>query len=564
METKNTQISCAYVYEDGEYVYKKSFENIPNYMIDQYAKCIYGWKTGYLKDYGYNQKYEYIDGEFVLTEESELCNRQIAIIANNYYEWYNDWNAEVEDTSDMIIQIAIADMNRNNRYEIIISGHNKDGVDAVTAVYEVNAAYNGVERLTMNGENELDSCGDFYATDVFTCYKKDRNYYYEIENYYKDGLSEQGKYYYSYSFVGDIGRELIGGYTLTQDDDNKKVINVRFYSGIDTLLWDETAYAKYFAEYWADYEKQPDVKLKWVSLPDSEDLINILQRSKNGYNENVPEKVNYDLYGDNFEYDTDYLEYYGTDASSEYIIEENSDFIHLDVYDDIAFDIPFDIAYANIDLKEITDWKEISLYERCHFDGKVYEFFDSDKIVEGTDFTYEGLLVITDEEDKDDYQLIELTTFLGVYYNDNIFYFEDVTYDGVKELLINWGGFGAQFCHYMSCYKYDYERGMYIEIPGFHRISDPAFDKKEEFIFGSHRDGAFAHSFYAYQYINDEFVCVYDVYIEYDEGEEILTVNGEEIGRAEEFDDLEQYDNPAFSLFFGNDDDSDSRQYWFY
>ena len=557
---KYIKISCAYVYEDGEFVYKKSFENIPNYMIDQYAKCIYGWETGYLKEYGYNQKYEYIDGEFVLTEESELCNRQIAIIANNYYEWYNDWNAEVEDSSDMIIQIAIADMNRNNRYEIIISGHNKDDVDAVTAVYEVNATYDGVERLSLNGENELDFCGDFYATDVFTCYKKDRNYYYEIENYYKDGLSEQGKYYYSYSFVGDIGREIIGGYTLTQDDDNKKVINVRFYSGIDTLLWDETAYAQYFAEYWADYEKQPDVKLKWVSLSDSEDLINILQRSKNGYNENVPEKVNYDLYGDNFEYDTVCLEYYGTDASSEYIIEENSDFIHLDVYDDIGFDIPFDIAYANIDLKEITDWKKISLYERCHFDGKVYEFFESNYVLKGCDFTREGLLVITDEEDKDNYQIIEIYTGFGCDFTDNIFYFEDVTYDGTKELLINWGGFGAQLCRRMSCYKYDYEKGMYIEIPHFSEISDPAIDEKREYIFGSLRDGAFGYSYYAYQCINDELVCVYSVYIGYDEGEYILTVNGEEVGRTKDYNDLKQLDNPAVAIFFG----SDSRKSWFY
>ena len=31
-------VSCAYVYENGEYVYKKSFENIPNYRIDNSEK----------------------------------------------------------------------------------------------------------------------------------------------------------------------------------------------------------------------------------------------------------------------------------------------------------------------------------------------------------------------------------------------------------------------------------------------------------------------------------------------------------------------------------------------
>ena len=239
-------------------------------------------------------------------------------------------------------------------------------------------------------------------------------------------------------------------------------------------------------------------------------------------------------------------------------MEDNEGFIHLeDVYDsDVTFDIPFDIVYANIDLYEITDWEKIFLYERCHFDGKVYEFFNSDKLPEGHDFSREGLLIITDEVDKDKYQIIELDRSLGADFVDKIFYFEDVTYDGENEILINWGGFGAQLCHYMSCYKYDHKSDMYIEIPSFQYISNPQIDKKEEYIFGSHRGGAAIHYYYAYQYINDEFACLYAVETEYCGGEYILSVNDDEPVRTYEFDNIEQFDNPVLNLFFSEDEDS--------
>ncbi len=54
-----TEVHCAYVYVDGEYVYTKSFEEIPNYQIDNDNKCIVGEYDG--------EEYKYIfqNGEFV-------------------------------------------------------------------------------------------------------------------------------------------------------------------------------------------------------------------------------------------------------------------------------------------------------------------------------------------------------------------------------------------------------------------------------------------------------------------------------------------------------------------
>lgn len=50
---------CVYVYEDGEFVYVKSFENIPNYSINEEEKCIEGVVNGE------KTKYTYSDKEFV-------------------------------------------------------------------------------------------------------------------------------------------------------------------------------------------------------------------------------------------------------------------------------------------------------------------------------------------------------------------------------------------------------------------------------------------------------------------------------------------------------------------
>lgn len=54
-----TCVSCAYVYAEGEFVYKKSFELIPNYSINEEEKCI----EGYYEDKIF--RFEFEDGQFV-------------------------------------------------------------------------------------------------------------------------------------------------------------------------------------------------------------------------------------------------------------------------------------------------------------------------------------------------------------------------------------------------------------------------------------------------------------------------------------------------------------------
>ena len=71
--SSGVEVHCAYIYEDGEFVYNKSFEEIPNYSIDKNDKVIVG-----SYDHGYDEhvdvKYEYKDEKYVLVSEETVSN----------------------------------------------------------------------------------------------------------------------------------------------------------------------------------------------------------------------------------------------------------------------------------------------------------------------------------------------------------------------------------------------------------------------------------------------------------------------------------------------------------
>ncbi len=58
---------CAYIYENGEYIYTNSFERIPNYSINNTDKYIVG--SYFDRNIKHEIKYSYADGEFVPYEE---------------------------------------------------------------------------------------------------------------------------------------------------------------------------------------------------------------------------------------------------------------------------------------------------------------------------------------------------------------------------------------------------------------------------------------------------------------------------------------------------------------
>ncbi|RKM57966.1 hypothetical protein D6853_00020 [Butyrivibrio sp. X503] len=66
-------VYCAYVYEDGEYVYKKTFEEISNYRIDENKKVITGtYRHSYIEHVVVT--YEYKDNEYVLISKEIVSN----------------------------------------------------------------------------------------------------------------------------------------------------------------------------------------------------------------------------------------------------------------------------------------------------------------------------------------------------------------------------------------------------------------------------------------------------------------------------------------------------------
>ena len=48
-----TKVHCAYIFEDNDYIYAKSFENIPNYYINEESKCVNGEYEGEIFSYVY-------------------------------------------------------------------------------------------------------------------------------------------------------------------------------------------------------------------------------------------------------------------------------------------------------------------------------------------------------------------------------------------------------------------------------------------------------------------------------------------------------------------------------
>ena len=70
------EVCCAYVYEDGQYVYKKSFEGILNFSINEEENLIYGsYYDGMLAN-ACIEKYSYENGEFVLDSSEEYSEKK--------------------------------------------------------------------------------------------------------------------------------------------------------------------------------------------------------------------------------------------------------------------------------------------------------------------------------------------------------------------------------------------------------------------------------------------------------------------------------------------------------
>ena len=255
------------------------------------------------------------DCDYVNEEEydsqSVICDnqQQLVLLAEQYDEWFKD----TDYFDNQYTYIAVADLNRNGRLEIIVSnmlGTNMlgTGCSSRTAFFEVNETFDSVERLWMSNDlGGFDFLGDFINAEELSCYKIDDKYYYELEDYNSSGWGTKICNYFWYSFDEEISNGLIAGYSLSPDENyESNIIYVHFCDDESNYL-SEVDYNNKLIDFWSDYEKQPNVKLKWVLHPSKDECLSILQDSYSGYDESYSEyeisKMYYkDIYGEDYEY----------------------------------------------------------------------------------------------------------------------------------------------------------------------------------------------------------------------------------------------------------------------
>ena len=71
--SRHAEYYCAYIYENDEFRYEKTFEHIPSYEISNDEKAIHGSDTDGMGLF-IDTTYEYRNGEFVLIEKKEHMN----------------------------------------------------------------------------------------------------------------------------------------------------------------------------------------------------------------------------------------------------------------------------------------------------------------------------------------------------------------------------------------------------------------------------------------------------------------------------------------------------------
>lgn len=241
------------------------------------------------------------------TEYTSDFESQLTLIEDQYDVWGKD--RAKSDYYLNLCKIAITDLNRNGRLEIILSVCEGSGVFSTTEVYEVDESYSSLKMLENDDENNQDDIGDFQNYDTLSCYKKGGSYYYAIEDYYSTGFPQKGSSLHSYNFDDRFECDLIAGFVLAPEgivvDD--KVVDVKLYDGNNNTLKSEEEFNKVIADYWEDYEKQPDVAVKWVSFPTKDICHESIKDSYEGYNENSNEEceplTDYKtVYGEYYEY----------------------------------------------------------------------------------------------------------------------------------------------------------------------------------------------------------------------------------------------------------------------
>ena len=248
-------------------------------------------------------------------------DKQLEVLADHYDDCYAKYYDAVWGY-EWPYEMAVADLNRNGRLELLISMCNGTGEFSSTMIFEVNEGLDSVRLLKTPEGEKLDEHGDFTTADEIACYKMGDTYYYEIEDYKSDGWSAKYAYYYSYSFNDELKSSTIGGFTIRavelppSNGEHPYNVNVAFCVNDNTLLSSDDEFNDYMKKYWDGYEKQPNVKLRWVDMTTKGDCKDQLQKSLAGYNEASSDN---DIQLENYK---DFISYFYRGAEEVIIVTE--------------------------------------------------------------------------------------------------------------------------------------------------------------------------------------------------------------------------------------------------
>ena len=107
--------------------------------------------------------------------------------------------------------------------------------------------------------------------------------------------------------------------------------------------------------------------------------------------------------------------------------------------------------------------------------------------------------ILVPEREDSDYALF------GDYRSD-YFHMEDINFDGVKDIILDAGGFGNQQAHFEFAWIWEHKTGEYIRCESYREIMNPSVDREKELVWSSWRNSALSHGYGIYRYEDGVFV----------------------------------------------------------
>ena len=207
-------------------------------------------------------------------ESNQSTYNQFAIMAENKLMWTEDYESLGE-----IVNYAVMDLDKNGRYELIVSGIGGTGLYATNRIYEINENYNGLTECVTSfvGDSEPDLA--YYTWDQYM----DGSYRFhyvvtDVERNNPYGCLEE-----KFDLVLENGvvktSRIASKETIFKEAEVDYIICTDSAGNVIT----EEEYAKATSNYFAGCEKKV-VNIGWLNMEDlAEDVDGIREQLEDSY-----------------------------------------------------------------------------------------------------------------------------------------------------------------------------------------------------------------------------------------------------------------------------------------